>query len=381
MDLHEYQAKDFLARYGITHPPFFVVESAEDAKEHLQSDNEMVVKVQVHAGGRGKAGGVKRIRGKAKVLAQIEKLIGFKMVNRQTGPEGVIAEKVMVTPSIDIHKEFYLAVVIDRKEKRLVVIASTEGGIDIEDVAENNPEKILTLPLFDDGKIRSFQALNLSKFMGWDHKEGWKFTQGLVNAFLEMDASLVEINPLVLMKEGNLIALDAKMAIDENALFRQKEVAQCEDLNQLPAAERKAREVDLAYIALEGNIGCMVNGAGLAMATMDMIQLYGGKPANFLDVGGGATQEKITAGFKLLMEDPQVKAILVNIFGGIMNCVTIAGGIIAAVSSMELKVPLVVRMEGTNVENGRAMLEKSGLPIIAADHLADAAEKVIGSIK
>lgn len=384
MHLHEYQAKEFLGRYGIASPPFIVVSSAEEAKRGLGSLEQAVVKVQVHAGGRGKAGGVRRLVGKEKILEAIEELIGFRMVNKQTGPSGIVVEKLMVGPSIDIDKEYYLAVVIDREKRQLVLIASSEGGMEIEEVAAENPEKILTIPLYDDGRIRGFQGIRLAKFLGWEKdiaKQGIEMAGALVKAFIEMDASLVEINPLVKTTEGKLFALDAKVTIDDNALFRQELLRGMEDLNQLPEAERKARNAELAYVALDGDIGCMVNGAGLAMATMDIIQLFGGRPANFLDVGGSATEEKVADGFAILLRDPHVKAILVNIFGGIMNCQTIASGLIAACKTQKVHVPLVVRLEGTNVEEGKRMLKESGLPIISASSLSEAAELIVKMAK
>lgn len=386
MHLHEYQAKEFLARYGIASPPFIVVSSKQEAERQLK-EREMekaVIKVQVHAGGRGKAGGVKRVLGKEKILEAIEQLIGFRMVNRQTGPGGIVAEKLLVGPEIDIDKEYYLAVVIDREKRQLVLIASSEGGQEIEEVAESSPEKILTLPLFDDGRIRSFQALRLAKFLGWKGdvaKKGIEIASALVLAFIEMDASLVEINPLVKTNQDELFALDAKVTIDDNALFRQELLRGLEDLGQLPEAERRARNADLAYVALDGNIGCMVNGAGLAMATMDIIQLFGGRPANFLDVGGSATEEKVADGFAILLSDPHVKAILVNIFGGIMNCQTIAAGIISACKTLKPRVPIVVRLEGTNVEEGKKMLKESGLDMISAPSLSEAAQAVVNQAK
>ncbi len=386
MNLHEYQAKEALQKYGVRMPDFAVASSLHDVREILNKKewDEAVVKIQVHAGGRGKAGGVKIGRSKEEVVALAEKLLGMKMVNNQTGPLGVITEKVLLTPPVSIKKEYYLSCLIDRESARPILIASPEGGMDIEEVAAKHPEKILQIPFTMEGKIRGYHLIELAKFMGWKEdlaKQGAILVKALVKAFSETDASLLEINPLVETKEGELLALDAKLSIDDNALFRQISLAECYDPSQVSPMEKEANQHELAYIALDGEIGCMVNGAGLAMATMDIIHHFGGKPANFLDVGGGATKEKVAAGFRIILSDPHVKAILVNIFGGIMNCATIAEGVLAAASEQEIAVPLVVRLEGTNVAEGRRILEKSGLAIIAATDLADAAKKVVHSAK
>lgn len=382
MNLHEYQAKELLKAAGVPVPPFGVAGKHQDVEKiirdlHLQ---EAVVKIQVHAGGRGKAGGVKFAKTPEEILQVAEQLIGMKMVNNQTGSEGVIAHKVLIAPPIDIAKEYYLGAIVDRNKAEAILIASPEGGMEIEEIAKKHPDKILTVPIGMDGSVKPYHLLRLAKFMGWERhtlEEGMKIAEAVGRLFIEKDASLLEINPLVQSKDGKLWALDAKLSIDDNALFRQPEMAGLYDPSQQSKNEDAAKRHDLAYIALEGNIGCMVNGAGLAMATMDLIKYAGGKPANFLDVGGSATADKIAAGFKILVSDPHVKAILVNIFGGIMNCATIAEGILTALKEHPIKIPLVVRMEGTNVEEGKKMLEKSGLKIHTADRLEDAATLVV----
>lgn len=386
MNTHEYQAKEILTSYKIPIPRFGIASSIEGVEAVLRdlSLEEAVIKIQVHAGGRGKAGGVKIAHGREEILKTAGKLIGMKMINNQTGPQGVIAHQVLISEAIAIKKEYYLSVVIDRERKQVVLIASAEGGVEIEEIALKNPEKILTIPIGLSGTLRPFQKIQLIKFMQWKTemaKQGVQIAQSLVQAFMDTDASLLEINPLVADQDHQLWALDAKLVVDDNALFRQQKIADFYDPSQAIPNEVKAKEHDLAYIALEGNIGCMVNGAGLAMATMDIIQYYGGKPANFLDVGGGASKEKVAEGFKIILSDPNVKAILVNIFGGIMNCATLAEGIIAAVKEIKILVPLVVRMEGTNVEEGKRLLEHSHLAIITVDGLAHAAKKVVEMLK
>ncbi len=384
MNTHEYQAKAILKKYGIPVPDGAVVRTRDDAKraiDALQLERSLV-KVQVHAGGRGKAGGVKMADNKQEILNLVDKMLGMKIVTNQTGKEGIVANELLLYSPVVISKEFYLGAVIDRHKGRAILIASPEGGMEIEEVAAKTPEKILTVPIRFDGVLRGYQKLAIAKFMGWKGetaKQGMAIAAAVAKAFIECDASLLEINPLVLTPEGSLMAVDAKLSIDDNALFRQPEIAKYYDPTQLPAAEVRAEEFDLAYVALDGEIGCMVNGAGLAMATMDIIHHYGGKPANFLDVGGSATEEKVAEGFKIILSDPQVKAILVNIFGGIMNCVTLAGGIIVAVGQLDLSVPLIVRMEGTNVTNGKKMLADSGLNIVIADSLEDAARKAVAA--
>jgi succinyl-CoA synthetase beta subunit len=386
MNIHEYQAKELLARYGVPIPPFGVASKSHDVEKiiHKLGLKEGVVKIQVHAGGRGKAGGVKFAKTPAEILSTALHLIGMKMVNNQTGKEGVIAHKVMISKPVDIKKEYYLGAIVDRAQARPIMIASPEGGMEIEEIAEKHPEKILKLPIGFDGTMKPFHLLHLCNFMGWNGemaKQGKAIAQGVAKAFMECDGSLLEINPLVEDTKGHLWALDAKFAVDDNALFRKPEIAEYYDSSQQSKNEVMAKEFDLAYIALDGTIGCMVNGAGLAMATMDIIHYYGGKPANFLDVGGGASKEKVAEGFKILLLDPQVNTILVNIFGGIMNCATLAEGIIDAARQLSLKVPLVVRMEGTHVEQGKKLLKDSKLAIITADHLDDAAKKAVEASK
>jgi len=386
MNTHEYQAKEVLKKYGMPIPAFGVAASVGEAEQVVQllGLKQAVVKIQVHAGGRGKAGGVKFAKSKEEIAKACKDLIGMKMVNNQTGPQGVVAHKVLITDPVDIAKEYYLGAIIDRENAVPILIASPEGGMEIEEVAEKTPEKILKLPIQLDGSVRSYHLVRLANFMGWKGetaKQGMKTAKALAKAFIETDADLLEINPLVETPDGDIWAVDAKLSIDDNALFRQKEIASFFDPSQISPNEVTAKEYDLAYISLEGNIGCMVNGAGLAMSTMDIIHHYGGKPANFLDVGGGADKEKVAEGCKIILADPNVKAILVNIFGGIMNCATIAEGVIAAAKELGIKVPLIVRLEGTNVEQGRKILEESSLKIISAKGMADAAEKAVESIK
>lgn len=386
MNTHEYQAKEVLKKYGMPIPAFGVATSVGEAEQVVQllGLKQAVVKIQVHAGGRGKAGGVKFAKSKEEIAKACKDLIGMKMVNNQTGPQGIVAHKVLITDPVDIAKEYYLGAIIDRENALPILIASPEGGMEIEEVAEKTPEKILKLPIQLDGTVRSYHLVRLANFMGWKGetaKQGMKTAKALAKAFIETDADLLEINPLVETPDGDIWAVDAKLSIDDNALFRQKEIASFFDPSQISPNEVTAKEYDLAYISLEGNIGCMVNGAGLAMSTMDIIHHYGGKPANFLDVGGGADKEKVAEGCKIILADPNVKAILVNIFGGIMNCATIAEGVIAAAKELGIKVPLIVRLEGTNVEQGRKILEESSLKIISAKGMADAAEKAVESIK
>ncbi len=382
MNLHEYQAKLILMEEKVPVPPFGVASQASDIEKIIKELHlkEAVIKIQVHAGGRGKAGGVKF----GKTPEEIKKiggdLIGMKMVNGQTGPAGVIAHQVLIAAPLTLVKEYYLGAIIDRERAEPTLIASPEGGMEIEEIALKFPEKILTVPIQLDGSMRPYHLLRVAKFMGWTGKtqeEGIKIAQAVAKIFIQKDGSLLEINPLVQDENSHLWALDAKLSIDDNALFRQPALAQMYDPTQQSPYEVAAKEHDLAYIALNGNIGCMVNGAGLAMATMDIIYYAGGQPANFLDVGGSATAEKIAEGFNILVSDPNVKAILVNIFGGIMNCDTIAQGILTVLRHQPLSIPLVVRMEGTNVEEGKKMLRESGLKIVTADNLADAAVAVV----
>ena len=386
MDTHEYQAKELLKQYGVPIPKFGVASCAKEAlkiAEDLQL-SEGVIKIQVHAGGRGKQGGVQFARSKEEIVKVTDSLIGMKIVNAQTGPQGIVAHQVLVSEPIQIVQEFYLGATIDRESATPILMASSEGGVDIEEVARKDPTKIVKVPIGLSGKVKPYHLLRLGKSMGWKEdllKQGMEIASRVAQAFIETDSSLIEINPLALSDSGQIWALDAKCSIDDNALFRQKEIASFYDPTQLSSNEVAAKKEDLSYIALSGEIGCMVNGAGLAMATMDCIQFYGGRPANFLDVGGSATKEKIAKGFKIILSDPHVKAILVNIFGGIMNCVTIAEGVIAASKELEIQVPLIVRLEGTNVKEGSECLNRSGLSIISAKGLEEAARKAVDSIQ
>lgn len=385
MNTHEYQAKEILARYKIAIPKFAVAQNLDEVKQAIHDLNlqTAVIKIQVHAGGRGKAGGVKLAKSQEDIVQLAEKLLGMHLVNNQTGPQGVIAKKIIVTEAVDIQKEYYLGAVIDRDKARPVLIASREGGMEIEEVAEKTPEKILKLPIPLDGNLRRYHLIRLANFMGWKNdlaKQGMQIGRSVAKAFMDCDASLLEINPLVETKDQKLWAVDAKLSVDDDALFRQKDIAAMYDPTQISESEVKAKELGISYISLQGNIGCMVNGAGLAMATMDTIHHYGGAPANFLDVGGSATKEVVTEGFKIILSDPNVKAILVNIFGGIMDCAIIAEGVVAAVGELSIKVPLVVRLEGTNVEKGKQILKDSKLDIIPADDLADAAKKSVKTL-
>lgn len=386
MNIHEFQAKTILREYGIPVTDSAVISSMDELPAALTSlgVDQAVVKVQVHAGGRGKAGGVKLAKNRQEIRQYSQQLLKMRIINNQTGKEGVVANQILITPLINYKKEFYLGAVIDRQKAQAAIIASPEGGTEIEEVAATHPDKIKTFPMTKDGKLKSYQLIQIAKFMGWEGntaEQGKRLVAAMAKAFIDIDASLLEINPLVQTEEGDLIALDAKLSIDDNALYRQERIAKFFDPTQLPANEAKAKEFDLAYVALDGEIGCMVNGAGLAMSTMDIIHHYGGHPANFLDVGGGASQEKVSQGFKIILSDPNVKAILVNIFGGIMNCATLAAGIVAAANELGIHVPLVVRMEGTNVEQGKKMLKDSGLNIILADSMADAAKKAVQAAK
>ncbi len=386
MNIHEHQTYEILRKYGIPIPNFGVASTEEEVRKvvtELDLDRA-VVKVQVHAGGRGKAGGVKLTKSKEEIFDVSKQLLGMKIVNNQTGPEGVVANKVLMAPLTDIEKEYYLGAIVDREQSRPIVIVSPEGGMDIEEIAETMPERILKEEIQLDGTLRAFQLRKIAKFMGWKGdiaKQGMRVVASLAKAFMESDGSLLEVNPLVLTKDGQIKAIDAKFGIDDNALYRQKEIGAFYDPTQGSQQEHEAKEFDLAYIALDGEIGCMVNGAGLAMATMDLINHHGGTPANFLDVGGSASKEVVAAGFRIILHDPKVKAILVNIFGGIMNCGTLAEGIVSVTQDMDLNVPLVVRMEGTNVKEGKRILKEANLNIITADNLADAADKVVGVSK
>lgn len=384
MHIHEFQAKKIFEKYHIPVPRYAVASNEQEVKEAIDRlrFKEAVLKVQVHAGGRGKAGGVKFAKTPDEIFLLSQKLIGMKMVNDQTGPKGVYAEKILITEPVNIKKEYYLAAAIDRKLGVPMIIASREGGVEIEEVAKKVPGKILKFPIAITGKIRNYQLLEIAKFMHWEgetRRQGISIIKSLVDILLDTDSLLIEINPLVETSRGDLFALDAKCTIDDNALYRQKEIASWYDPYQHSQNEVIAQKYNLAYVGLEGNIGCMVNGAGLAMATMDIIHYYGGEPANFLDVGGGASREKVAQGFRIILMDPNVKSIFVNIFGGIMDCAILAAGIVDATREDHVSIPLVVRLEGTHVKEGKAILQESGLNIITADSMDDGAKKAINA--
>ncbi len=385
MNVHEYQGKEILRKYGVATPrgiACFSVADADAAARKL-GGKVWVVKAQIHAGGRGKGGGVKVAKSLEEVHRYASQILGMTLVTHQTGPEGRVVKRLLVEEGADIRKELYVGMVVDRKVQRVTLMASSEGGMEIEQVAEHSPEKIHKVAIDPVAGLTDTQADDIARKIGVPEAsvpEARKFMQGLYRAFVECDASLAEINPLVLTGDGRVLALDAKLNFDSNALFRHPEIVAMRDLDEEDPAEVEASKHDLSYISLGGNIGCLVNGAGLAMATMDTIKLYGAEPANFLDVGGGATPEKVTEAFKLMLKNPAVKGILVNIFGGIMRCDTIAEGIITAARQVNLRVPLVVRMKGTNEDVGRQMLKNSGLPIISADDMADAAQKIVAAV-
>lgn len=386
MNLHEYQAKELLQQFGVAIPRGIKVTSQQEAVEAAKEIGGplWVVKAQVHAGGRGKAGGVKLARSLQDVEEISGKLLGSTLVTKQTGPEGVGVHALLIQDGVDITKEYYLSALVDRSKKRVILIGSSEGGVDIEEVAAKTPEKILTVVVDPVSGILPYQARDLGFRMGMEKKQVdqlVKTLSGVYNLFTQKDCSMVEINPLIVTTDGQVMALDAKVSLDDNALYRHKDTAEMRDPTQEDEREHIAHEIGLNYVALDGNIGCMVNGAGLAMATMDVCKLHGGEPANFLDVGGGATAERVARAFKLILSSSKVKAILVNIFGGIVRCDTIAEGIIAAVKEVGLTLPVVVRLQGTNVEAGREMLAKSGMNIQAADDLTDAAKMAVAAAK
>ena len=386
MKIHEYQGKEILRRYGVAVPrgvPCFSVDEAVKAAESLGGP-VWVVKAQIHAGGRGKGGGVKLARSIDEVRSHAQSILGMQLVTHQTGPQGQRVNRLLIEEGADIQKELYVAVVTDRVTQKVCVMASSEGGMDIEEVAHSHPEKIHKVFVDPATGLSDQDADQLSTAIGVPAaslKQARSVLKGLYQAFWETDASLAEINPLILTGDGQVIALDAKWNFDSNALYRHEDIVAMRDLDEEDPAEIEASKFDLAYIQLDGNIGCLVNGAGLAMATMDTIKLFGGEPANFLDVGGGATTEKVTEAFKIMLSNPKVKAILVNIFGGIMRCDVIAEGVVAASRAVGLSVPLVVRMKGTNEDLGKKILAESGLPIIAADTMAQAAERVVAAVK
>jgi succinyl-CoA synthetase beta subunit len=386
MNIHEYQAKQILHGFGVPVPrgiPAFTVDEAVAAAEKLGGP-VWVVKAQIHAGGRGKGGGVKVVRSIEEVRAEAARMLGMTLVTHQTGKEGRLVRRLYIEEGSAIARELYLSALVDRAVGRVAFIASTEGGMDIEEVAKHSPERILTFQIEPAAGYQAYVGRDIAAALNLEGdavKQCGKLVDGLYDAFAAKDMSLLEINPLVVTKEGGLICLDAKINFDDNALFRHADVAALRDPDEEDPTEREAAKYDLSYVKLDGTIGCMVNGAGLAMATMDIIKLFGEEPANFLDVGGGASREKVTAAFKIIVSDPHVKGILVNIFGGIMKCDIIAEGIIAAAKEISLSVPLVVRLEGTNVEQGKAILAESGLPIISANDLADAAQKIVAAVR
>ncbi|MFA5664977.1 ADP-forming succinate--CoA ligase subunit beta [Castellaniella sp.] len=384
MKIHEYQGKELLQKFGVTVPrgiPAFTVDEAVKAAEQL-GGSVWVVKAQIHAGGRGKGGGVKLARSIDEVRMLANEILGMQLVTHQTGPEGQKVRRLLVEEGADIQKEYYVGIVTDRATQRVCVMASSEGGMEIEEVAEKTPEKILKVFVDPTRGLTDEEAVGLARGIGVPEASADRAAaefKKLYQVYWDTDASLAEINPLILEGNGNIKALDAKFNFDPNALFRHPDIVAYRDLDEEDPAEIEASKYDLAYIQLEGNIGCLVNGAGLAMATMDSIKLFGGEPANFLDVGGGATAEKVTEAFKIMLANKDVKAILVNIFGGIMRCDVIAEGVIAACRAVDLDVPLVVRMKGTNEQKGKQMLAESGLPIISADTMAEAATAVVAA--
>lgn len=386
MNIHEYQAKEVLRRYGVATLKGKVAFTPEEAVQAAKDvgGNIWVVKAQIHAGGRGKGGGVKLAKTIDEVKSLSSQIIGMQLVTHQTGPEGRKVQKVLIEQGCNIAKEYYVAVLVDRATGRVAMMASAEGGMDIEEVAEHRPEAILKVDIDPATGLSAYQCRKLAFGIGVPNEsinKAVSFMQSLYKAFVECDCSIAEINPLVLTKEGDILALDAKMNFDSNALYRHKDIMEYRDLAEEEPTEIEASKYDLAFIKLDGKIGCLVNGAGLAMATLDIIKLNGESPANFLDVGGGANKEKVTAAFKIILQDPAVKGILVNIFGGIMKCDIIAEGVVAASRELGLKVPLVVRLEGTNVEMGKKILRESGLDITPADDLADAARKIVAAVK
>jgi succinyl-CoA synthetase beta subunit len=386
MNIHEYQGKEILRKYGVSVPNgkvAFTVEEAVEAAKELGSQ-VCVVKAQIHAGGRGKAGGVKVAKNLDEVRTYASEILGKTLVTHQTGPEGKEVKRLLIEEGCDIKKEYYVGLVLDRATSRVVLMASEEGGTEIEEVAEKTPEKIFKEEIDPVVGLMPYQArriafnINIPKELV---NQAVKFMMGLYNAYIEKDCSIAEINPLVVTGDGKVMALDAKLNFDSNALYRQKDILAYRDLEEEDPKEIEASKYDLSYISLDGNIGCMVNGAGLAMATMDIVKHYGGDPANFLDVGGGATAEKVTEAFKIILSDPNVKGIFVNIFGGIMKCDVIAEGVVEAAKQVQLSVPLVVRLEGTNVDLGKKILAESGLAITPAESMADGAQKIVSLVK
>jgi succinyl-CoA synthetase beta subunit len=386
MKIHEYQGKELLKKFGVAVPRGVFCQSVDEAVKAAESlgGKVWVVKAQIHAGGRGKGGGVKVAKSLDEVRQYAAQILGMQLVTHQTGPEGQKVRRLLIEEGADIKKEYYVAALTDRATQKVAMMASSEGGMDIEEVAHSTPEKILKVFVDPALGLTDAQASELANGIGIPAASATQAIaalKGLYHCYMETDASLAEINPLILEGNGNIKALDAKFNFDSNALFRHPEIVAYRDLDEENADEIEASKFDLAYISLDGNIGCLVNGAGLAMATMDTIKLFGAEPANFLDVGGGATTEKVTEAFKIMLKNPKVKGILVNIFGGIMRCDTIANGVVAAAKETQLSVPLVVRMKGTNEEIGKQILKDSGLPIISADSMAEAATKIVAAVK
>ncbi|HXG31268.1 MAG TPA: ADP-forming succinate--CoA ligase subunit beta [Thermodesulfobacteriota bacterium] len=386
MNIHEYQAKDLLSRYGVRVPTGKVAFSADEAEQIAKDLNceSFVVKAQIHAGGRGKGGGVKLATSPAEVRRIASEVLGMRLITHQTGPEGKIVGKVLVEEASHIEREMYLGMVIDRTLGRVVIMASSEGGVEIEEVARTRPERILKEYIDPSIGLLPFNSRKIAYFLGLNGKavnKAVSFIFGLYRAFVENDCSLAEMNPLVVTREGEILALDAKLSFDDNALFRHPEIEKLRDPDEEDPRELEAKKWGISYVKLNGNIGCLVNGAGLAMATMDIIKYHGGEPANFLDVGGGASAEQVTQAFKMILSDPNVKAVFVNIFGGIMKCDTIATGIITAAKEVGIRVPLIVRLEGTNVELGRRMLAESGLNITTGTDMREAASKAVLAVR
>ena len=385
MNIHEHQAKEILKEFGAPVSTGVVIFKPEELKEKIKNikSNKIVLKAQIHAGGRGKAGGVKLVD-RSEINSEVQKMFGKILVTHQTGPEGKEVKRVYIQEAYDIEKEFYLSCLVDRESSKIAFISSTEGGVDIESVAKNNPEKILTTKIEFKDTLSDDDIQKIIKIFSLDtnqKKDAENLVNALFNTLISKDASLIEINPLVITKQKKLICLDAKMNFDDNAMYRRPEILKLRDLNEEEPAEIEASKFGLAYIKLNGSIGCMVNGAGLAMSTMDIIKLYGEEPANFLDVGGGASKEQVSAAFKLILSDKKVKGILINIFGGIMQCDVLAQGVVEAAKEINIKVPLVVRLAGTNFEKGKEILDKSGLKILSASDLNDAAKKIVNAIK
>lgn len=388
MKLHEYQAKDVIEKYGVAVQPGWVARTVDEAvaaaEKLAEAGNDMfVVKAQIHAGGRGKGGGVKLAKSIEDVREKAEAILGMNLVTHQTGPEGQLVRAVLVTGAVDIAKEYYVGVTLDRTTNQDVIMVSTEGGVEIETVAEETPHLIHKAWIEPGIGLQAYQARELAFALGFEgetFKQATRFITALYRAYQETDASLAEINPLVLTDQGDVVAIDAKFSLDSNALFRHKDLLELRDIHEEAPLEVEASEHGLNYIKLDGNVGCMVNGAGLAMATMDIIKIAGGEPANFLDVGGGASAETVEAGFRIILKDPNVKAILVNIFGGIVRCDRVANGVVEAAKNVDINVPLIVRLQGTNAEEGQAILKQSGLTIETAILLKEAAEKVTSAL-